>query len=558
MSATIGIEDSPANPSGATILDVSESRQQQSLKIKRNAISGIYRFAILTVVYFLTYPYMLHHLGTERFGMWALALVVSQSLGTQDLGISGALMRFIPEHWNNRGSLRIWELASTAIFLLAGIGVSLATGLFVMRGELVNLLKIPQALQNEMSLLLVGMAGAFFLNLVGSGLTAILIGIHRMDIGNIAYTATAIVQAVGVFLVLSRGYGLLGLTLNAVLTALLWALSTWILLRRCMPGFRLHPSLIRRADAVSLLRYGSNIQAAGLGSFLTVPPIKILLSRYVSLASVSSFELASGMAMQLRSGFLMAAMPLIPASAHLNAEKASTKLGSLYRQSFRYVVLVALPVFSVAAILAPGFTQFWLRKGTSFVAPTLALLLIGWFLNTLTLPAYFMFQGQGFARYQVYVASLQAVGSAISAYMLVKIFGYYGAVSGLVMGLSIAAFYLLWQYPRLCSDGPGKLFDKSILKAIVANTILLLPFVFRPQLREIHHLSVLALVTSIYLALYVLLLFAFGCISQAEGHNIASIWPGKALRSRRTHQKISFPPGLKRNATFRATKPGEE
>jgi len=128
MSATIGIEDSPANPSGATILDVSESRQQQSLKIKRNAISGIYRFAILTVVYFLTYPYMLHHLGTERFGMWALALVVSQSLGTQDLGISGALMRFIPEHWNNGGSLRIWELASTAIFLLAGIGVLLATG----------------------------------------------------------------------------------------------------------------------------------------------------------------------------------------------------------------------------------------------------------------------------------------------------------------------------------------------------------------------------------------------------------------------------------------------
>src|ERR1700719_3671696 len=271
MSATIGIEDSPANPSGATILDVSESRQQQSLKIKRNAISGIYRFAILTVVYFLTYPYMLHHLGTERFGMWALALVVSQSLGTQDLGISGALMRFIPEHWNNGGSLRIWELASTAIFLLAGIGVLLATGLFVTRGELVNLLKIPQALQNEMSLLLVGMAGAFFLNLVSSGLTAILIGIHRIDIGNITYTVTAIAQAVGVFLVLSRGYGLLGLTLNAVLTALLWTLSTWILLRRCMPGFRLHPSLIRRADAVSLLRYASNIQAAGLGSFLTVP-----------------------------------------------------------------------------------------------------------------------------------------------------------------------------------------------------------------------------------------------------------------------------------------------
>jgi hypothetical protein len=158
----------------------------------------------------------------------------------------------------------------------------------------------------------------------------------------------------------------------------------------------------------------------------------------------------------------------------------------------------------------------------------------------------------------VYVASLQAIGSACFAYISVRIFGYYGAVTGLVFGLSIAALYLLWQYPRVCSYGQGKLFDKSILKAIVANTILLLPFIFRPQLREIHHLSVLALVTAIYLALYVLLLFAFGCISGVEGHDIASIWPGKALRSRRTRQKISFPPGLKRNGTFTATKPGEE
>jgi O-antigen/teichoic acid export membrane protein len=557
MSATFRNEGNPVVLTDAPVANLGPSGEY-ALKLRRNSVSGVCRVAVLTAVYFLTYPYMLHHLGTERFGMWALALVVSQSLGTQDLGISGALMSFIPVHWNTGGSARIRELASTAIFLLAAMGMLLGIGVFFFRNELVSLLKIPTPLRNEMSWLLVGMAVVFFLNLLSSGLTAILIGIHRMDISNVTYTAAAIVQAGGVFLVLHRGYGLLGLTVSYVCTAFLWGLTTWILLHRCLPDFRLRASLIRRADAVSLLRYGSNIQAAGLGSFLTVPPIKILLSRYVSLASVSSFELASGMAMQLRSVFLMAAMPLIPASAHFNSEKAVIKLGLLYRQSLRYIVLVALPVFSVAAVLSPGFTEFWLRKGTPYVASTLVLLLVGWFLNTLILPAYFMLQGQGFARYQVYVASIQAVCSALFGYTLVQLFGYYGAITGLVIGLSVAAVYLLWQYPRLCPEGAGRLVDKSLLVAVVVNAILLFPFIFKPHWRQIHHPLGLALLTIAYLSAYVLLLVSFGCLSQTERKGIKSLWSSSLVRFLKKRHMSVGPPQLEHTAVVTATKWGEK
>jgi O-antigen/teichoic acid export membrane protein len=532
MSAAIGNESSPATLAKIFVSNAGVSHEH-SLRLRRNSISGVCRVAVLSAVYFLTYPYMLHHLGTERFGMWALALVISQSLGTQDLGIAGALMSFIPEHWNAGNSVRIRELASTAIFLLAVIGMTLAIGVFLFRAELVTLLKIPSPLQNEMSWLLVGMAGVFFLNLVSSGLTAVLIGIHRMDISNVTYTAAAVVQACGVFLVLGKGYGLLGLSVSSMCSAFLWGLTTWILLHRSLPEFRLRPSLVRRADALSLLRYGSNIQAAGLGSFLTVPPIKILLSRYVSLASVSSFELASGMAMQLRSVFLMAAMPLIPASAHLNSENSAAKLVYLYRQSFRYIALAALPVFSVAAIFAPGFTEFWLHRGTPYVASTLVLLLVGWFFNTLILPAYFMLQGQGIARYQVYVAFLQAVCSALSGYILVRFFGYYGAIIGLVIGLTVAAIYLLWQYPRLRADSGGRLFDKSLSTAVVISAVLLVPFILKPQWREVHNPLGLLLLSTAYLATYGLMLIVFRCFSETERRDVTSLWPAMITRAKK-------------------------
>ena len=529
MAPAIEIEGHRVALAGGPIPDRDKSGRL-SLRLGRNSRSGIFRVAVLTAVYFVTYPYMLHRLGTERFGMWALALVISQSLGTQDLGIAGALMRFIPEHWNNGGKNRIQELASTAILLLAGIGFTLGIAVFLLRQWIVSLLNIPSPLQSEMSWLLVVMAVVFFLSLISSGLTAILVGIHRMDVSNVIYTSAALIQGVGVFFALSRGYGLLGLAANAALMTFLWGSATWIFLHYFMPGFRLRFSMVHRADSVSLLRYGLNIQAAGIGSFLTIPPIKVLLSRYVSLASVSSFELASGMALQLRSGFLMAAMPLIPASAHLDSEKASAHLGQLYRRSLRYIVLVGLPVFSLVAVLAPGFVEFWLRRETPYVASTLALLLLGWFFNTLTLPAYFMLQGQGLARYQMYSTALQATCSVVFGYILVQILGYYGAVIGLVAGLSAAAAYLLWVYPRLCQGSRGTLFDGSLLKAAVINGILLTPFILRPEWRQTHRFFWLFFLAASYLVIYLALLIAFAGLTESERKNIASAWPPNIFR----------------------------
>jgi O-antigen/teichoic acid export membrane protein len=455
-------------------------------------------------------------LGPERFGMWALAIVVSQSLSSQDLGIAGALMKFIPEHLSNGETNRVQELACTGLVLLGAIGFVVGLVVLVLRHWLVDILRIPQALQSEMAWLLVGMAVVFLLNLISSGLTAVLIGIHRMDASNLVYSVAALVQGGGVFFVLSRGYGLAGLTANAMLMTLIWGLLSWVMIRRFLPEFRLRFSLARRADASSLLRYGMNIQIAGLGSLLTIPPVKVLLSRYVSLASVSSFELASGMAMQLRSGFVMAAMPLIPASAQLSAERASDNIIQLYRRSVRYIALFALPVFSLAVALAPGFTFFWLGKQTPYVATTLIVLLVGWFANTLTLPAYFMLQGQGLARYQMYATAIQASSSILFSYAFIKLFGYYGAVSGLATGLSVAAGYLLWQYMRLYSGPRIRLLDRSLLTALGIDAVLLLAYLSRSEFRESSHFVALCLLTGGYACAYLLLLAIFGCLSKSE------------------------------------------
>ena len=526
-NAETGSAQSPALSVQATN---SHAPHELSRRLRWNAASGMFRFAVLTLVYFVTYPYMLHKLGSERFAMWALALVISQSLGTQDLGLAGALMKFVPEHWSNKDFDRICQLVSTTTLVLGSIGIVLGLGVLVMRNWLAGFLRIPPQLRNEMAWLLAGMGGVFLLNLLCSGLSAVLIGIQRMDASNLAYVMSAVIQGAGVFWVLSHGYGLLGLLANTALMSLLWGTSTWVLLHRYLPGFRFQLSAGWRRDAACLTGYGLNIQAASMGSLLTIPPIKVFLSRYVSLSSVSFFELASGMAMQLRSGFLMAAMPLTSASAQLRSEGADDRVARLYQQSFRYLFFGALPVFSCAAALAPGFINSWLGRNTPYVAATLGLLLVGWFLNLLSVAAFFMLQGQGFARFQMYSTALQAVCSIVLGYILVRIGGYYGAVSGLAAALTIAAVYLLWWYPRLCGGSSNNLLDGSLVKAFVINGLLFAVFLAKPELRQVSHLPGLVVLASVYLSVYFLLITVFGCLAEGERELLALAWPPNAVR----------------------------
>ena len=101
------------------------------------------RFVVLTGIYFLTYPYMLHSLGSQRFGLWALGLAVSQWIVAGDLGIAGSLMKFVPEHWSNRNVERINQLASAGFLILAFVGLTFMASVWLLRHRLLSLLRVP-------------------------------------------------------------------------------------------------------------------------------------------------------------------------------------------------------------------------------------------------------------------------------------------------------------------------------------------------------------------------------------------------------------------------------
>ena len=92
------------------ILCLLETRVQSTLpqeraigtKIVRNTVSGALRLVVLAPIPFLLTPFLLRHVGTAGFGIWAVLLSFNGLTALADLGIVGTLTKHVSEHYTHR------------------------------------------------------------------------------------------------------------------------------------------------------------------------------------------------------------------------------------------------------------------------------------------------------------------------------------------------------------------------------------------------------------------------------------------------------------------------
>lgn len=514
----------------ASAQGVGEAQNDTIRRLSLNSLSGVFRFIVLTGAYFFTYPYILHSIGSQRFGLWALALVVSQWIVVGDLGIAGSLMKLIPEHWLRRDIRRISQLASTGLFILCCVGVVGVAGIWLLRTVMLQILRIPNDYRQEMLLLIWGMPCVYFLNLVSSGFTAVLNGIQRVDISNALFTAAMGLNAVGIFLFLSHRFGLVGLMANASITAILLLVFNLLAIKRLLPDFQIQVRHLSFADVRGIAGFGVNLQIAAVAGMFLFPIIKVFLSRYVSLAAVSYFELASGMAQQARSLFAMAMLPLVPATAELFAKREFHRISGLHNRSIRVLLISALPACSLAALLSKPFVALWVGKMVPYVAPTLTLLMVGWFVNILALPAYYMVVGMGFPRLQMFCQIVQTGTAALLGLMLVQRFGYYGGVIGLALALCAGAAYIIVQFHRAAPRTLSSSSESTTVRIVLLNIAMTAAAIPILRCLAISGYPKLIATAMVYVAVYALALCFLRCFTDNDIRLAKTLLPGSLGR----------------------------
>ncbi|NQU16570.1 MAG: flippase [Candidatus Saganbacteria bacterium] len=498
-------------------------------KIIRNSTFNVIKGMVMFLIFLIITPFMIHKLGINGFGVWAMVRVLSSYVLLADIGISSALVKFVAEYHVRKDYKKINELFSTSFIVYLLVSVVIVVILMVIKDLIITSFIGVKGLFDEIDYLITFSFFVFAINLIFSTYVSLLTGFQRIDIINKISIGTSIIEGVGIFIVLSAGLGLRGLVLPLLAGSLFSVLLSPFAVKKLYPQIKIFPTHFDFSDIKELLGFGLYLQASVFASFFHFHFDKILLSYYLGVGAVAYYEIASRLAYFMRRLPEYLISPIFPAASELFAKKSQKTLTVLYSRSSKYIIIFCLPLFVFFVFMAQRVIFLWVGDGYHLSAITLQFLLVAFFCNVLTGPGFNILNGIGKPRYGMESSVLALVLNFVLSLILVIKIGYMGVVYGTFISMLIAALYFHFRFYYVTSI--------SIINP--SRNILLFTLTMSICLSYISHIFLLLLPQSIlslglvggaYVVLIEYVLLKSGYIDQFDKELILKYFPlGKRI-----------------------------
>ncbi len=485
-------------------------------KIVRNtAFAALGYFWGTLVSLFLT-PYIISHIGLERYGVWSIILVVAAYMGLLDCGIGYAFTPYFAEAAAQKNEERISQLLATGIVFSLLFATAIIALTVVLASPIVHLLNIPSELQGEAIFVLIG--AGFVLSIKnGSGVFgSILNGLQRMDISHTINILVSFPYILGTVWALEGNHGLRGLIVNQVVMALISSVASLILAKKLVGSLRFHRRLFCWPLGGQLWKYGVKVQVSNLSSLVNLQIDKIFIAYFLNMRMVAFYELGSKITMLARSVPNLLVSGILPAASELHAKSDRSSLERLYELSSKLLYSITIPLGAFIFFNSELLMLSWMGPGYGLSSLVVRFLILGSTLNLLTAVITSVARGIGQVQYEMRSSTLVVLMNITLSLILIIKFGFTGVLFGTTLTLIIGTLYYFSMFhrnviQRSLVDFSLRMGGKPFLvSALLGLTLFLtsseLQRVFSPLGRK-ESLTLLGLNFSLFSVIYVLLLY---------------------------------------------------
>ncbi len=438
-----------------------------SQKIIRNTMfNTIGRFWGILVALFLT-PYIIGHIGVDRFGIWAIVGVLTGYFGLLDFGIGASFVKYISEFYAKEDYKKINQVVNTGLIFYAVFAVLvIISGFFIIK-LLLNFFNIPPDLHSEaLFVFLLGIV-LFSISNALSVFGAVQTGLQRMDITNKIAIAISIPNIIGTIFFLERGYGLPGLMINNAIILAISSIINIIIAFRILPELRFNPLLVKKSMLKKLFRFGYKLQIVKLSSLAGPQTDKLLITHFLSLSLVGFYQLGNLFVEKAKGLSLLIVSALLPAVSELDAEDGIIKIKSLYIKAFKYVLSVTLPLSFFMASNARLIILTWMKQDFEKAVLALQILTVGFLVNTLTGPGAMVVQGMGKPEYHMKLSLKHLILNLTLSIILIIKFGFVGVLIGTCLSYFLTGSYFIYLVNKLLGISPIEL-GKTLFRPLLA------------------------------------------------------------------------------------------
>lgn len=445
--------------------------------LARNTLLNFAARVISLLIAVAAMPYVIHHLGPDRFGLLSLAWIVVGYFALFDLGIGPATTKFVAELLGKGEDEKlpglVWTaLASQVCFgLVAGILLVAATPTLVE-----HVLRIPVALHLEARLIFLILAVSFPIDFANGSLQGVLMAMQRFDLVNaVAIPSSALTYLVPL-IALVLGFGLPTIVVGLVLARLAAVVALFTLDAHLCPsllqGVRFNRRLIR-----PLVGYGGWVTVSGAVGPILVYFDRFLIGALISIAAVGFYQppyMISTKLWILPTSLMMTLFPAFSASA---ARGDMEWIRNALVRSLKFLLLLVGPVALALAFFAHTILTLWL--GAKFAAEgttALQILAVGVLINSLAQAPYNLLLGIGRPDLTAKFHLLELPLHVVLAWVLVSRFGLAGAALVWTIRVSVDFVLLTIAACRVTRISPRLLAGRDLGRSVATLAALAIGF----------------------------------------------------------------------------------
>ena len=312
------------------------------------------------VVTFLLTPFVIRMLGTEAYGVWLLLQGFVGYYGLVDMGLRAGLTQSITRRIaaNEIDSVRR-HIASampllgafSALIIIVAVAISFLLPTFVeMSSETANVIWLVVLIQA------IGTAVKMPITPYG----AVLVGLQRYDVANAISIFTQIIFAITTWIVLSSGYGLVGLSVVMMLTNCLDSFMRMTVAKRMLPGICGAGITLDRSELKEITNVGIWNFLIGISRQFIYFSDALVVGVLFSAQAVAPYGIAASLVEFGNRLVVASTKVLFPTMTHLSKNGSLPAQRELYITATRMTLGVSFTILVLGVAWISPFLKLWL------------------------------------------------------------------------------------------------------------------------------------------------------------------------------------------------------
>jgi len=412
-----------------------------------NSLSGAIQTIVCTLLVFITIPVFIRLLGTERYGVFSLIMVIGSLNGIVNLGLNKTLIKFIAEQGKVTESN--YDIVVNLILLLFGLVPITIAGIVFHEFVLSEILGISLDPMGDVKWLYFFVLVSNLLLIFGQTFSAILEALQKIYVTNICQMIYNFAYWGLILFVLLLGFQVDIVGAMALVAATIW-LAAIVMAAHKAWGPILIGDLRKNFGRVAKkqLRYVMQIYVGGLVSFFYEPFTKILLSHFIGIQSVAFFDIALKIRNQVWGFVSKILQPLYPLLSQLSDR---VRLRMIIHDLEQKTFLLIIPALPIIVFCTRPLISLWMRENVGIITVSVIFILSAYVLAITVIPNYQFLLAKGHAEKTIVIQGSNVVFNALFFFLTYRWIGYYAVIVGNIAAI-LSSYALTLYYQKKYLD----------------------------------------------------------------------------------------------------------